>query len=80
VLANIKKHGISFSTAARVFKDNKRKIYIDSKHCKERKDFSVLVNQGGRILMVRFIYREGTIRIIGAGYWRKGEKYHEKND
>lgn len=32
------------------------------------------------ILTVRFIYRENKIRIIGAGYWRKGKKtYEEKN-
>lgn len=32
------------------------------------------------ILTVRFIYRENNIRIIGAGYWRKGKKiYEEKN-
>ena len=80
VLANIKKHGISFSTAARVFKDNKRKIYIDSKHCKEEERFFCIGKVGGRILTVRFTYREGNIRIIGAGYWRKGEKHYEKND
>jgi hypothetical protein len=33
-----------------------------------------------RIITVRFTYREGKIRIIGAGYWRKGKKYYEKKD
>ena len=31
-----------------------------------------------RILTVRFVYRNNKIRIIGAGYWRKGRKYYEK--
>ena len=32
------------------------------------------------VLTVRFTYREGLIRIIGAGYWRKGKLiYEEKN-
>ncbi|MGB4520668.1 MAG: BrnT family toxin [Candidatus Omnitrophota bacterium] len=34
----------------------------------------------GKILTVRFIYRGGKIRIFGAGYWRKGERYYEKKD
>jgi len=35
---------------------------------------------GGNILTVRFVYREGKIRIFGAGFWRKGRKYYEEND
>lgn len=37
-LINIRKHGIDFTTAARVFKDPKRKIFIDSKHSKSERD------------------------------------------
>ncbi len=29
---NIQKHKVDFATACKVFKDPKRKIYIDSKH------------------------------------------------
>ena len=32
---------------------------------------------GGGILTVRFTYRDSMIRIIGAGYWRKGKKIYE---
>jgi hypothetical protein len=32
------------------------------------------------ILMVRFTYRGDTIRIIGAGYWRKGRRLYEKEN
>lgn len=30
------------------------------------------------ILTVRFTYRNGVIRIIGAGYWRKGKAIYEE--
>lgn len=32
------------------------------------------------ILTVRFSYRGETIRIIGAGHWRKGRKTYEKEN
>ncbi len=32
------------------------------------------------ILMVRFTYRSETVRIIGAGYWRKGRRLYEKEN
>lgn len=77
--ANIGKHGVSFVIAAKAFKDINRKIYIDSKHSKEEERFFCIGKVEGKIITVRFTYREGKIRIIGAGYWRKGERYyHEK--
>ena len=33
---------------------------------------------GGGIMTVRFTYRKKVIRIIGAGFWRKGRKIYEK--
>jgi uncharacterized protein len=34
----------------------------------------------GSVMTVRFTWREQRIRIIGAGYWRKGRKiYGEEN-
>lgn len=30
------------------------------------------------VMIVRFTYRGNIIRIIGAGYWRKGRKIYEK--
>ena len=32
----------------------------------------------GGVLTVRFTYREGVIRIFGAGYWRKGKRVYEQ--
>jgi hypothetical protein len=31
-------------------------------------------------LIVRFTYRRGLIRIIGAGYWRKGKQIYEREN
>ena len=78
--ANIKKHGVDFETAALAFKDAKRKIYTDSRHTKEEERFFCIAKVKGRILTVRFTYRAGKIRIIGAGFWRKGKYYYEKSD
>ena len=32
------------------------------------------------ILTVRFTYRAGVIRIIVAGYWRKGKQIYEREN
>jgi len=79
-LANIQKHGLDFCTAALVFKDPKRKIYIDSRHSQNEERLFCIGRVGNRILTVRFTYREGKIRIFGAGCWRKGKIYYEKKD
>jgi len=75
---NIAKHGVDFLTAARAFKDPVRKIYADSKHSKKEERLFCIGKVDDKILTVRFTYRSGKIRIIGAGYWRKGEKYYEE--
>jgi len=77
-LINIHKHRIDFYTAAKVFKDPKRKIYIDSKHSKQEERLFCIGSLGSKMLTVRFTYRRGKIRIFGAGYWRKGVQYYEK--
>jgi hypothetical protein len=35
---------------------------------------------GEGILTVRFTYRREVIRIIGAGYWRKGREIYEREN
>lgn len=75
---NIQKHGVDFDTASQVFLDPGRKIYIDSRHSNKEQRFFCIGKVGGKILTVRFIHRGGKIRIFGAGYWRKGGKYYEK--
>lgn len=78
--ANIQKHGISFVIVANVFKDPKRKIYIDSRHSEKEERFFCIGSIGDKVITVRFTYRGGKIRIFGAGYWRKGRQYYEKKD
>ena len=79
-ITNILKHGIDFITASKVFKDPKRKIFIDSKHSKTEERFFCIGKVEEKIITVRFTYHSGKIRIIGAGCWRKGERYYEKQD
>lgn len=79
-LANIVKHGIDFITAAKSFKDPKRKIYIDSKHSVDEERLFCVGKVNDKVITVRFTYRGGKIRIIGAGYWRKGKLYYEEKD
>jgi len=79
-LYNIRKHGIDFSRACEAFKDPKRKIYIDSRHSKEEQRLFCIGKFENRVLTVRSTYRGHKIRIFGAGYWRKGEAYYERED
>ncbi len=79
-LRNINKHGIDFSTAALTFKDPKRKIFTDSKHSSSEKRYFCIGKVGKKIVTVRYMFRQGKIRIFGAGFWRKGVKYYEKED
>ena len=75
---NIQKHKGDFITAAKAFKDPKRKIFVDSKHSQREQRFFCIGKVAGKILTVRFIHRPGKIRIFGAGYWRKGIRYYEE--
>lgn len=77
---NIRKHGVDFETAARAFKDPERKIYVDETHGQTEERLFCLGKVRGKILTVRFTYRAGTIRIYGAGYWRKGRRHYEQAD
>ena len=76
--ANIAKHSINFTIAAQAFLDSKRKIFTDSKHSAKEPRYFCIGKVDNRIITVRFTYREGYIRIFGAGYWRKGKEYYEK--
>lgn len=62
-----KKHGISFEDAQKAFKDERRIIAIDLKHSKSELRYYCIGKVEGNIVTVRFTYRKGKIRIIGAG-------------
>ena len=79
-LENMDKHGVSFYEAQHAFFDSKRVIAEDLAHSQKEKRYFCfgLDEEKNGILTVRFTYRSGRIRIIGAGYWRKGKKIYEQ--
>lgn len=78
-LENMAKHGLSFFEAQDAFFDVNRVILLDSKHSSiEKRYFCIGKIADGGIATVRFTIRKGHIRIIGAGYWRKGKKLYDK--
>jgi len=78
---NIAKHGLSFYEAQDAFFDKKRVILRDKKHSSaETRFFCIGKTTNGGIATVRFTTRSGHIRIIGAGYWRKGKKIYEQHN
>jgi len=79
---NQRKHGVSFDEAQFAFIDKNRVIAEDLSHSQEEKRYYCFGFNRDKtgILTVRFTYRSGCIRILGAGYWRKGKKtYEQKN-
>jgi uncharacterized protein len=80
-IANQIKHGLSFAIAQLAFSDPKRIITRDLKHGHEDEQrFFCLGRVEGEILTVRFTWRNGVIRIFGAGFWREGKKRYEKEN
>ncbi len=78
--SNQEKHGVSFALAQLAFLDHNRLILEDLEHGIDEERYYCLGRVSGNILTVRFTYRSGKIRIIGAGYWRKGRKIYEKEN
>lgn len=77
---NQQKHGVSFSLAQEAFLDPKRVIARDLAHSESEKRFYCFGSVGGGVLTVRFTYRKYVIRIIGAGYWRKGKRIYDQEN
>lgn len=77
---NQSKHGVPFAEAQLAFLDPKRVIAEDLAHgSTEKRHYCFGVVEEG-IMTVRFTYRESVIRIIGAGYWRKGKRIYEREN
>ena len=74
---NQRKHGVSFREAQLAFLDPERVIARDVAHSLIEPRFYCFGRLGKGVLSVRFTYRDKVIRIIGAGYWRKGKKVYE---
>ena len=79
-LENQVKHGVPFAAAQFAFADPRRVIAEDLSHSSSEKRYYCFGEAGGGILTVRFTHREGVIRIIGAGYWRKGKRLYEREN
>lgn len=77
---NQRKHGVSFALAQRAFLDSNRVIAKDLTHSKKENRYFCIGKATDGIITVRFIYRGKTVRIIGAGYWRKGKVAYEKKN
>jgi len=77
---NQRKHGVSFALAQLAFLDKNRVILEDLEHSDDEKRYYCLGKIAEGVLTVRFIYRKKQIRIIGAGYWRKGKKIYEREN
>ena len=75
--ANLAKHHVSFFEAQLAFADPKRVIAKDMTHSKTEECFYCFGKVESGILTVRFTHRDKAIRIIGAGYWRKGKAIYE---
>ncbi|MEK7450436.1 MAG: BrnT family toxin [Patescibacteria group bacterium] len=79
-LENLHKHQVNFQVAQYAFIDPKRIIAEDTVHSREEKRYYCFGKVKGGVLTVRFTYRNNSIRIIGAGYWRKGKNIYEKHN
>lgn len=75
---NKKMHGVEFQTATLAFADPRRVIAVDEAHSEDESRLYCIGKVGERIMTVRFTVRKDRVRIIGAGYWRKGKVVYEK--
>ncbi|EKD55170.1 MAG: hypothetical protein ACD_60C00025G0067 [uncultured bacterium] len=75
---NVEKHGVDFYDAQQAFMDGKRIIAEDLDHSRGERRYFCFGKVFDRVMTVRFTWRNNIIRIIGAGYWRKGKKIYDQ--
>ena len=75
---NQRKHGIPFALAQYAFSDPDRVVAEDATHSQSERRYYCIGKVGDGIMTVRFTFRKSRIRIIGAGYWRKGRELYEE--
>ena len=73
-------YGYRFSLAQLAFSDPRRVIAEDLDHSAAEQRYFCFGQVGGGIMTVRFTWRDGRIRIFGAGYWRKGKTIYEQQN
>ena len=74
------KHGVAFGVAQHAFFDPLRVIAEDLSHSGAEQRYFCFGWVDGGVMTVRFTWREGQIRIFGAGNWRKGKKIYEQQN
>lgn len=77
---NQRKHGVAFAAAQHAFGAPDRVIAEDVGHGRGEKRYYCFGRVADGVLTVRFTYRAGLIRIIEAGYWRKGKRIYENEN
>lgn len=75
---NLAKHNVDFSTVSAVFDDPKRLLAPNRGRSSIESRFHCIGFDGHAVLTVTFTLRAGLIRVISAGYFRKGKKLYEK--
>jgi uncharacterized protein len=73
--ANLRKHGISFSTASLIFSDTDRKEKLDETNLDEERWITVGLVDGEEIVVV-YTMRAGVTRLISA---READKYERED-
>lgn len=79
---NLAKHGVSFDEAETVFADPFAGIAPDPDHSeRERREIAAGLSAAGRLLLVSFVERRESIRIISARELTPSERrlYEEEN-
>ena len=74
------KHGVCFELAQRAFLDPRRVLVPDLGHSGGEERYFCFGQVDDEVMTVRFTWREKRIRIIGAGYWRKGRTTYEQEN
>ena len=77
---NYAKHGVSFTEAQVAFADERCVFIEDLVHSAEEPRYYGIGRIDKGILTVRFTLRSDVIRIIGAGFWRKGKVIYEREN
>ena len=73
--ANLEKHGVAFEEALTVFRDPLAKLHDDPDHSvSEPRQILIGHSTHGRLLLVAFTDRQGTIRVISARKTNRRER------
>ncbi len=77
---NFAKHGVRFAEAQLAFSDPHCVLAVDIPHSVDELRYYCFGRVERGVLTVRFTFRSGAIRIIGAGFWRKGKAAYERQN